>query len=386
MHIPAGTTVILNTWGLHHSPSQDPSPSIFEPTRYASSPLLAPDYAASPDYASRDHYGYGAGRRICPGIHLAERNLWLGMAKLLWAFELKEDESRPVDADPKTGYSEGFLTCAKDFGAEVRVRGEGRRTTIFREFEVAERDVFSGYEADWGGGVGCWRGPANGFVICVCNSSWIKSNRNAQGDVSCLCSLQIGERSSPKPGRFLTVSTWIIHKAVTQKVSFVNYISHNWGTNEKHLHPLKDSWGNACFEMKYGSRACMERKSGDPYWHCSTTWRLSIVEGWRNCSFWHPTFVWYRILFTSRLSLAVFMDLSMSFVFFISVGSLRLWPGWRLSRFSGPDMEINEQFMLPSNSPNTSPSPEVEGPAAAIEAGRWYKWLALVNSRAAEQA
>lgn len=146
MHIPKGTTVILNTWGLHHDPSQNPDPSMFEPTRHADKPLLALNYAISPDYASRDHYGYGSGRRICPGIHLAERNLWLAMAKLLWAFEFKENMQAPVDVDPRTGYSEGFLTCAKPFVADIRPRGEGRRKTILREFERVEAEIFSKYE------------------------------------------------------------------------------------------------------------------------------------------------------------------------------------------------------------------------------------------------
>src|ERR1700733_6302398 len=33
--------------------------------------------------------GTGAGRRLCPGIHLAERNLFIAMAKLLWAFSFE---------------------------------------------------------------------------------------------------------------------------------------------------------------------------------------------------------------------------------------------------------------------------------------------------------
>ena len=50
---------------------------------YAGVAKLAPELAASSDYEARDHGGYGAGRRLCPGIQLAERNLFLGIAKLL---------------------------------------------------------------------------------------------------------------------------------------------------------------------------------------------------------------------------------------------------------------------------------------------------------------
>lgn len=151
MKIPKGSTVILNVWGLHHDPARHPNPDVFDPERFAGRTLLAPDYAASADYEKRDHYGYGSGRRICPGIHLAERNLFLAMAKLLWAFDFAEKRDAqgmviPVDVDPKTGYSDGFLHCPKPFVADIRVRSRGMRETIIKEFEAAERDVFSKYE------------------------------------------------------------------------------------------------------------------------------------------------------------------------------------------------------------------------------------------------
>jgi len=62
------------------------SPLAFEHDRFAGRTALASTLAASKDYEACDHYGYGAGRRLCPGIHLAERNLFVGIAKLLWAF------------------------------------------------------------------------------------------------------------------------------------------------------------------------------------------------------------------------------------------------------------------------------------------------------------
>lgn len=96
-----------------------------------------------------DHVRYGTGRRFCPGAHLAERNLFLAMAKLLWAFKIKPGKTMP-DTDPVTGYSEGFLVCANDFDAEFEVRGDERRKTILREFEQAERDIFPRYEAAGG--------------------------------------------------------------------------------------------------------------------------------------------------------------------------------------------------------------------------------------------
>ena len=151
MSIPKGSTVILSVWGLHHDPKHHPDPDVFDPERYAGRTLLAPDYAASANFEKRDHYGYGAGRRICPGIHLAERNLFLAMAKLLWAFDFaaKRDGRNmaiPVDTDPRTGYSEGFLHCPIPFGVNVRPRSGKRRAIIMDEFERVKKDVFPMYE------------------------------------------------------------------------------------------------------------------------------------------------------------------------------------------------------------------------------------------------
>lgn len=152
--IPKGTTVLLNVWGLHHEQTHtaEPlSPFVFDPDRYAGRTAPAPTYAASKDYESRDHYGYGAGRRLCPGIHLAERNLFVGMAKLLWAFEFSEKADDAIDVDPKTGYSEGFLHCANPFACEVEVRGkdemekERRREIVLAEFGKA-RELFKAFE------------------------------------------------------------------------------------------------------------------------------------------------------------------------------------------------------------------------------------------------
>lgn len=148
--LPRGTSVFINAWGMNHDERYFEKPEIFDPDHYRGVTKLAPELAAAADPEDRDHYGYGAGRRLCPGIHLAERNLFLGMAKLLWAFDFGpgKDESGAViepDVDPLTAYSEGFLVCAHPFGCEIKARSEKRRDTILREFSMAESSVFSKY-------------------------------------------------------------------------------------------------------------------------------------------------------------------------------------------------------------------------------------------------
>lgn len=127
-----------------------PNPSAFTPERFAGHLALAPEYAAG-DWEKRDHYGYGAGRRICPGIHLAERNMLLSTAKLLWAFRFEAEVARDGtlvrnDADPVSGYYQGFLYCAKPYGCKPVVRSERIRETVEREFAEAQEKVFAAFK------------------------------------------------------------------------------------------------------------------------------------------------------------------------------------------------------------------------------------------------
>ncbi len=113
---------------------------MFRPERYEGWTQLSPFYATS---ENRDHYGYGAGRRICPGMHFAERSLFLGMSKLLRAFDFrpardKDGNKVEVDVDAETGHDQGDRWVSqgipKEFPCDIKPRSEARRTTIMKEF------------------------------------------------------------------------------------------------------------------------------------------------------------------------------------------------------------------------------------------------------------
>jgi cytochrome P450 len=146
--IPKGATVIINCWGMHQDEARYGDPNVFNPDNFKGEMTLAPELFAGADYEKRDHYGYGSGRRICPGIHLAERNLFLAMAKLIWAFNIepgRDENGRPIEPsfDPSTDYTDGFVTSPKDFPCIITPRSEKRRETIMREYQVAQEEVFS---------------------------------------------------------------------------------------------------------------------------------------------------------------------------------------------------------------------------------------------------
>lgn len=146
MTIPKGSQIFVNAFGMQHDSRRFPDPDTFNPDRYAGVTQLASELANG-DWEKRDHYGYGSGRRLCPGIHLAERSLFLAFAKILWALNIEPgvDSANEViqpDVSNETAYSSGFLVCAEKYPCRITPRSQARKETIVREFDKAAREVF----------------------------------------------------------------------------------------------------------------------------------------------------------------------------------------------------------------------------------------------------
>ncbi|KIW98747.1 uncharacterized protein Z519_00410 [Cladophialophora bantiana CBS 173.52] len=150
--LPKGTVVFVNVWGLHHDETKFPDSDTFDPDHYKGRIALSSEYANSADYENRDHYGFGNGRRLCPGIHLADRNLWHAISKLLWAFnfEKKIDPQTgklvALDTTVETGYREGLTMCPYEFPCKTTIRSETRRQVILKDLKEAQTNFFPQYE------------------------------------------------------------------------------------------------------------------------------------------------------------------------------------------------------------------------------------------------
>jgi hypothetical protein len=70
------------------------------------------------DVNARDHFGFG-GRRICPGLHIAERSVVINLARLLWGFNIdlaKDGNGDIIPVDFTTdGLVPGAMSNAKPF-------------------------------------------------------------------------------------------------------------------------------------------------------------------------------------------------------------------------------------------------------------------------------
>ncbi|KIV77917.1 hypothetical protein PV11_09689 [Exophiala sideris] len=125
--IPAQTTVIYNAGAIHHSDMYYRQHKDFIPERF----LPEKDTRHMPNYAhAQMHYGYGVGRRECPGKHVAESSLFIVISRILWAFDIGTG-SHPLPG-PETAGSIPILAPAK-FHCVVTPRDQSTASKIGEE-------------------------------------------------------------------------------------------------------------------------------------------------------------------------------------------------------------------------------------------------------------
>ena len=145
-YIPKGTIVCLHQYAIHFDPTRYEEPELFRPERYLDHPLKAGAYSGHSDPYARDHFDFGAGRRICPGMHLAENSLFITLAKILWSFKieppLKPDGSFQEMDTSDDAYEPGSNTLPKSYKVRFLPRGAKREQVIRDEWTQAKKDGF----------------------------------------------------------------------------------------------------------------------------------------------------------------------------------------------------------------------------------------------------
>lgn len=128
--IPKGATVIGNHWSISLDEDVFDQPYDFEPQRWLDSPNMP-------------EVGFGFGRRVCTGQHVARNSLFIVIARLLWGFEIVHQydaAGNRIEID-NMAMTQGFTSGPMPFLAKFKVRGEGRRKVIEEAWEGAEKDV-----------------------------------------------------------------------------------------------------------------------------------------------------------------------------------------------------------------------------------------------------
>ncbi|KAG9310417.1 cytochrome P450 [Chiua virens] len=114
--IPAGATVIGCHWAISRDPAAFPDPDKFDPQRWIDKNGKLRDDMTS--------YPYGFGRRVCPGIHLANRSLQMNLSLLLWSFRIVERPDAPIDVN---AFTDTVLSHAAPFDVKFSPRIEEGR-------------------------------------------------------------------------------------------------------------------------------------------------------------------------------------------------------------------------------------------------------------------
>ena len=150
--IPAGAAIINNVRAIHMDPKRHPNPRAFDPARYADDKQSEFEAATNPDPSKRDQYVFGAGRRLCQGMHIAERSLFLGIARTLWAFEL----SKAVDAVSGSvvtpdiaNLTQSLFVQPAPFSAVIKPRSEKHEKIVRREWKLCEDTLLDKETKQW---------------------------------------------------------------------------------------------------------------------------------------------------------------------------------------------------------------------------------------------
>ncbi|KAH7341797.1 cytochrome P450 [Rhizoctonia solani] len=141
--MPKDSRVICNIWAIHNNPERYDDPQMFRPERFLGHKLSMANSMTQSDPFERDHFTFGAGRRSCPGVQLAEQGIFIAISRLLWAFEFSVPSGTVVNTDQSAFY--GAIRRPKKYPVTITPRSGRRVDTIEREMASATENVYSLY-------------------------------------------------------------------------------------------------------------------------------------------------------------------------------------------------------------------------------------------------
>jgi cytochrome P450 len=114
-YIPKGSMVIPNVWSMLNDPQTYANPTQFNPERF-----LAKD-GREPEMEPRT-VCFGFGRRICPGLHLADASIWISTAMSLAVFDISKVVENGVEVTPEVDPLPGTSSHPKPFKCSIKPR------------------------------------------------------------------------------------------------------------------------------------------------------------------------------------------------------------------------------------------------------------------------
>ncbi|KAK1445674.1 hypothetical protein CMEL01_09917 [Colletotrichum melonis] len=136
--LPKGARIHLNAYAISRDPARHEDPDRFWPERFENDGTTTMESINAQDPTKRDHFAFGAGRRVCPGYTVAERSAVVTMMRILWAFKIlpAEGAKTPLEfadyADSLPG------NPGKNMPVRFQCRSEERKRVILKAFEEME--------------------------------------------------------------------------------------------------------------------------------------------------------------------------------------------------------------------------------------------------------
>ena len=137
---PAKTGMMINVWALNNDPERYPNPRNFDPDRYKNDLTRAQESASQNDPYKRDHFTFGAGRRVCPGLNIAERSLFLGIAYILWTINFEQDKDEKGNKIPVSteAVTQGIVCRPMPFAYKLVERDPERSKQVLKAWDNAK--------------------------------------------------------------------------------------------------------------------------------------------------------------------------------------------------------------------------------------------------------
>ncbi|CDO68382.1 hypothetical protein BN946_scf184815.g29 [Trametes cinnabarina] len=133
-YLPKGATVYANIHAIMQDPELFPEPDVFRPERF-----LDTKHPKLQNFTI--HFGFG--RRICPGLHIANQSIFIVISRFLWAFDILPatgPDGKPVL--PSTDdFTSGLITRPSPFPCTFKVRNKEVEELIILEAEKAEAEA-----------------------------------------------------------------------------------------------------------------------------------------------------------------------------------------------------------------------------------------------------
>ncbi|KAI9566800.1 cytochrome P450 [Boletus coccyginus] len=121
--VGTGAIVLTNIWAMVHDDTQYDDPMAFIPERHVTSAgTLAEGTAA---------LNFGFGRRVCPGKHIADQNVWAAIATMLATVHIaKACDKSGNEIDVKAEFTGGLSSAPKPFACSITPRSSSAECLI----------------------------------------------------------------------------------------------------------------------------------------------------------------------------------------------------------------------------------------------------------------